>query len=115
MCTGGRDDIRPPAGLLHPEATKEERADGRGKARARFLWFLQSVGRSGHSASVVGVGRLLGFSADWWARCFTSEATVFSRRCPVLVLPSILSVDRCSLVRNQQRCMKVCAFRSADC
>src|SRR5260370_41544613 len=64
MCSGRCDDIRPAAGLLHPEAAKKERAYGRGKARARFLWFLQSLGRSGHSTPVVGVEWLLAFLGD---------------------------------------------------
>src|SRR5260370_34674368 len=101
MCSGRCDDIRPAAGLLHPEAAKKERAYGRGKARARFLWFLQAIGRSGHSTPVVGVERLLAFLGDGGARVFTSEATLLSRRCPVFVLPRHLATVRCALDRNK--------------
>src|SRR5467141_1097342 len=85
MCPGRCDDIHPAAGLLHPEATEKERANGRGKAPARLLWFLQSVGWSGHSAPVVGVGRFLSFLVDWGAHGFAPETTVLSRRHPILV------------------------------
>src|ERR1700687_974878 len=44
MRSGRCNDICPAAVLLHPETTKKERANGRGKAPARLLWFLQSVG-----------------------------------------------------------------------
>ena len=78
MRSGRRDDIRSVAGVLHPEATKEERANGRGKAPARFLRFLQSVGRPGHSASVAGVGGFFCLLAVRRARGFAPEATVLS-------------------------------------
>src|SRR5437899_8833424 len=40
--SGRCDHIHPAAGLLHPEATEKERANGRGKAPARFLWLALS-------------------------------------------------------------------------
>src|SRR2546429_10008589 len=72
---------RPPRSTLFPYTTlfrspkvaKKKGADRRGKARARFLWFLQSVGRPGHSAPLVGVGRFLSFLADRRVRCFAPE------------------------------------------
>src|SRR6267154_3180596 len=96
MRTGRGDDLRPAAGLLHPEATENKRANGRGKARARFLWFLQSAGRPGHSAPLAGISGFLCFLADRRARGFASEATVLSRRRPILVLPGHLAAERCA-------------------
>src|SRR6266850_6584238 len=104
MCSGRCHDIHPADGLLHPEATEKERANGRGKAPTRFLWFLQSVSRPGHSAPVVGAGRLLCFLADWRAGGFAPETTVLSRRRPILVLPRHLAAERCALDRNKRRC-----------
>src|SRR6266478_8023424 len=104
MCSGRCDDIHPVAGLLHPEATEKERANGRGKAPARVLWFLQSVSGSGHSAQVVGIGRLLSFFIDWGNHGFAPETTVLSRRRPILVLPRYLAAERCALDRNKRRC-----------
>src|SRR5260370_19663248 len=104
MRSGRGDDLRPSSGLLHSETTKKERANGRGKAPARFLWFLQSVDRPGHSAPVVGVGRLLCFLADWRACGFAPETTVLSRRRPILVLPRPLAAERCSLDGNKPPC-----------
>src|SRR6266403_5038871 len=101
MCSGRFDDFRPSARLLHPEAAKKERADGGGKAPARFLWFLQSVGRSGHSASVAGVGWFLCFLADRLARGFALEAAVFSGRRAILVLPGHLAAERCAFDRDK--------------
>src|SRR5580704_1666483 len=103
MRSGRCDDIHPAAGLLHPEATKTERANGRGKAPARFLWFLQSVGGSSHSAPLVGVSRFLSFLADWGALGFAPEATVLPRRRPVLVLPRHLAAERCAFDGNKRR------------
>src|ERR1700676_5757341 len=101
MCFGRCDDIHPAAGLLHPEATEKERANGRGKAAARFLWFLQSVGRSGYSAPLVGVSRFLSFLADWGILGFAPETTILSRRHSILVLPRHLAAKRCALDRNK--------------
>ncbi len=115
MCAGSRDDIRPAAGLLHSEATEKERTDGRGKATARFLWFLQPPGRPGHSAPVVGVGRFTYFPADWGIHGFASEATVLSRRCPILVLPRHLAAERCAADRNKRRCLESGAGRPSGC
>src|SRR6266478_1197932 len=104
MRSGCCDDIRAAARLLHPEATKKERANGRGKAPARFLRFLQSARRSGHSAPMAGVGRFLSFLAGRRARSFAPEATVLSRRRPILVLPRYLAAELCALDRNKRRC-----------
>src|SRR5467141_4572900 len=115
MCSGRCDHIHPAAGLLHPEATEKERADGRGKAPARFLWFLQSVGRSGHSAPVVGVGRFLSFLVDGGPHGFAPETTVLSRRHPILVLPRHLAAERCALDRDKRRCSDGGAGRPSNC
>src|SRR6267143_929744 len=104
MRSGRCDDIHPAAGLLHPEATEDERANGRGKAPARVLWFLQSVGRPGHSAPVDGVGRFLSFLVDWGALGFAPETTVLPRRHPILVLPRHLAAERCALDRDKRHC-----------
>src|SRR5260370_21602797 len=115
MCSGRCDDIHPAAGLLHPEATEKERANGRGKAPARLLWFLQSFSWPGHSAPVVGVGRFLSFLVDWGAHGFAPETTVLSRRHPILVLPRHLAAERCALDRNKRRCSDGGAGRPSDC
>src|SRR5260370_22532449 len=78
MRSGRCHDVRPAAGLLHPEADEKERAYDRGKAPARFLWFLQPAGRLGHSAPVVGLGRFLSLLADWRFLGFAAKATVLS-------------------------------------
>src|SRR4029077_5627339 len=115
MRSGCCDDIRPAAGLLHPEATKKERTDGRGKAPTRFLRFLQSVGGTGHSAQVAGVGRFRSFLAGWGGYCFAPEATVLSRRRPILVLPRHLAAERRALDRDKRRCTDGGAGRPPNC
>src|SRR5712691_8777248 len=100
MRSGCCDDIRAAARLLHPEATKKERANGGGKAPARILRILQSARRSGHSAPLAGAGRFLSFLAGWRARSFAPQATVLSRRRPILVLSRYLAAERCALDRD---------------
>src|SRR5260370_28348288 len=104
MRSGCCDDLRAAARLLHSETTKKERANGRGKAPARFLRFLQSVGRPGHSTPLAGVGRFLSFLAGWRARSFAPETTVFPRRRAILVLPRRLVAERRAFDRNKRRC-----------
>src|SRR5713101_6150650 len=101
MCSGRCDDIRSAVGLLHLAATEKERANGRGEAPTRFLRFLQSVGRWGHPAPVVGVRQFTYFLADWGIYGFASEAAVLSGRCPILVLPRHLAAERCAPDRNK--------------
>src|SRR6266481_6514758 len=113
--SGRGDDLRPAAGLLHPEATKKERANRRGKAPARFLWFLQPLGRPGHSAPMAGAGRFLSFLAGWRVYRFAPEAAVLSGRRPILVLPRHLAAERCALDRDQRRCSDGGAGRPSDC
>src|ERR1700730_852031 len=115
MRSGRCDDIRSAAGLLHPETTEDERANGRRKAPARVLWFLQSVGRSSHSASVAGVGGLLSFLAGWRDRGFALETTVLPRRRSILVLPRHLAAERCAFDRNKRLCDEGRAGRSSGC
>src|SRR5258706_13091188 len=104
MRSGCCDDIRAAARLLHPEATKKERANGGGKAPERFLRFLQSAGRAGHSAPLAGAGGLLFFFSDWGARGLTPEATVLFWRRPIFVLPPHLASERRAFDRNKQTC-----------
>src|SRR5882672_7556657 len=104
MCSGRCDDIHPAAGLLHTKTAEKERANGRGKAPAWLLWFLQSVGRPGHSAPMAGVGRFLSFLAGWRARSFAPETTVFPRRRPILVLPRRLVAERRAFDGHKRRC-----------
>src|SRR5260370_5338618 len=115
MRTGRCDDLRPAAGLLHPEATKKERANCRGKAPARFLWFLQPLGRPGHSAPMAGAGRFLSFLAGWRVYRFAPEAAVLSGRRPILVLPPHFAAERCALDREPRRCSYGGVSRSLDC
>src|SRR4029077_17229704 len=115
MRSGRCDDLRPAAGLLHTEATKKERADGGGKAPARILWFLQSVGRPGHSASVAGFSGFLSLLAVRRASRFAPQATVLSRRCPILVLPRYLAAERCAVDRDKRRCSGGGGGRPSDC
>src|SRR5260370_20056950 len=94
MRSGCCDDIRAAARLLHPEATKKERANCGGKAPARFLRFLQSAGRSGHSAPLAGAGGFLSFFSDLGPRGLAPEATDLSRRRPILVFSRPLVSQR---------------------
>src|SRR5260370_2346931 len=86
MRSGCCDDIRAAARLLHPEATKKERANGGGKAPERFLRFLQSAGRSGHSAPLAGAGGFLFFFLRLGPRGLPPRTTSLSCRRPLLVL-----------------------------
>ncbi len=115
VCAGRCDDVRPVARLLHSAATEKERANGRGKAPAGFLWFLQPFGRSRHTTSVVGAGRLRCFLVDWGLLGFAPEATIFSRRRPVLVLPRHLVAERCALNRNKRCCTEGRASCASGC
>src|SRR5260370_7073973 len=87
MRSGCCDDIRAAARLLHPEATKKERANGGGKAPARFLRFLQSARRSGHSAPLAGAGGVLFFFFVWGAPGLAPEPHVFSFKRPTFFFP----------------------------
>src|SRR5260370_29330233 len=115
MRSGCCDDIRAAARLLHPEATKKERANGGGKAPARFLRFLQSARRSGHSAPLAGAGGFLSFFSDWGPRGLAPEATVLSSRRPILVLPPRLVAERRAFVPHKRRCAQGGAGRPRRC
>src|SRR5258708_18507021 len=104
MRSGCCDDIRAAARLLHPEATKKERANGGGKAPERFLRFLQSAGRSGHSAPLAGAGGVPFFFPYLGARGLTPQDTVLSSTRPILVFPRHLTAVRPALDRHKRSC-----------
>src|SRR5258707_15715405 len=101
MRSGCCDDIRAAARLLHPEATKKERANGGGKAPARFLRFLQSAGRSGHSAPLAGAGGFLSFFSSCGAPGLAPGAKVLSCRRPILDFAPNLAVRQRAFSRHR--------------
>src|SRR5258706_10544873 len=104
MRSGRCDDIRSAARSLHPEATENKRANGRGKARARFLWFLQSAGRPGHSAPLAGISGFLCFLTDRRGPGFPSEITVLSRRRSIFGFPLTFAAGTCAFYSEHRPC-----------
>src|SRR5260221_13164295 len=101
MRSGCCDDIRAAARLLHPEATKKERANCGGKAPARFLRFLQSAGRSGHSAPLAGAGGFLSFFFVLGPPGLAPLIKIVSCRLPIFGFPLSLVSRIVAVVRQQ--------------
>src|SRR5258708_33839459 len=102
MRSGCCDDIRAAARLLHPEATKKERANGGGKAPERFLRFLQSAGRSGHSAPLAGAGGFLSFFSDCGARGPTPIAKILFSGRPQFAFSLHISTEKHAVSPNKR-------------